>query len=170
MTTMYKLKLYQTDTIKHMKKIEEGGTGGILHLEMGLGKTLISLHHINKCKGINLILCSKTLLENWKNEIHKFFTKQDFVFKYLILHKDYVGKLANEITIDEITKYNVILLSYSTLMTMYSYGTGPNVIYDVVWDRVFSDESHAFANRKNLYQSENSLYYMCHQMQLLSYH
>ena len=144
----YKLRDYQTNTVNEMKTIESKGIGGILHLEMGLGKTLISLHYINKNKGKTLILCSKTLLMNWKNEIHKFFNKQDYVYNYIVLHKDVVGSLANRITINEVLKYNVVIMSYSTLTTLYTYGSGPKVIFDVVWDRVFADESHTFANRK----------------------
>lgn len=147
----YKLKNYQKDTIKDMEKIEMNGTGGMLHLEMGLGKTLISLDYINNKKGLNLILCSKTLLINWKNEIHKFFSEEDYVYNNIILHKDVVGSLANNITEEELVKYSVVLLSYSTLMTLYSYGTGPQVVFDIVWDRVIADESHAFANQKTLY-------------------
>ena len=147
----YKLKKYQLETVARMAEIEKKGVGGMLHLEMGLGKTLISLHYINKRKGKALILCSKTLLINWKNEIHKFFNKQDYVYNYLVLHKDMIGSLANDITKVKLLKYNVVIMSYSTLMTLYSYGTGPKVVFDVIWDRVFADESHAFANRKNLF-------------------
>lgn len=58
-------------------------------LPMGTSKTLISLvlalKQTKNSKAPILIVCSKTLIENWKHEIHKFFGDS---LEYDILHQD----------------------------------------------------------------------------------
>lgn len=62
--------------------------GLLLHLPMGSGKTRTSL-----VLGLNLydqylIICSKTLIPNWVQEIRKTF---GHTFQYEIVHRDYLG-------------------------------------------------------------------------------
>jgi len=70
----YQLKPYQHDVVRWMHDREtlavQGVTGGIVRLDMGLGKSLIALTHcLNQPKGTfqTLIIASKTVMSEWKN-------------------------------------------------------------------------------------------------------
>lgn len=99
----YNLYDYQIDTIKWMKEREKnksfnGIKGGILCLEMGLGKTLISVGHVltsPKEEWPCLVVVSKTLLNEWKIAcIEKFFPIGSV--KVLYLHKDFMCDEKND--------------------------------------------------------------------------
>lgn len=65
-------------------------TGIILSLPMGYGKTLISLE-ISRTQNYKkvLIICSKTLVSLWNQEIKKIY---DNTIKYEIFHQNYISK------------------------------------------------------------------------------
>ena len=63
---------------------------GCICVPMGCGKTLIGLTLIDHMLPLtSLIICSKTLVESWINEIHKFF---DDRLQYVVYHGDYMSK------------------------------------------------------------------------------
>ena len=71
------LRDYQKKGFKWLKTLDFYGLGGVLADDMGLGKTLqsISLILSEKESGnekSSLIVCPKSLIYNWKNEIEKF--------------------------------------------------------------------------------------------------
>ncbi|HHV95750.1 MAG TPA: DEAD/DEAH box helicase family protein [Clostridiaceae bacterium] len=68
------LRNYQVDGINWMYFLRKYGFGGILADDMGLGKTLQVLVFLATIpdKGPSLIVCPKTLIHNWYNEIEKF--------------------------------------------------------------------------------------------------
>jgi SNF2 family DNA or RNA helicase len=107
---------------------------GVLKLPMGAGKTLISLFlikslilKVNKynskiknkedryeTNGISLIVCSKSLIGEWENQINFHFRRNKI--KYEIYYKDYVD-------IDDFTPKKdteIILTTYDTLRVQYS--------------------------------------------------
>lgn len=123
----FKLYQYQKDTIKWMLNIRENNIlntcGGILNLEMGTGKTLTSLEyimqnkqHINQVTKLNnntnLIICSKTLINEWINQINKFYNDGDI--KYLILHKD--NNSIKKFTIEELLTYDILFTTYTSIL------------------------------------------------------
>lgn len=74
------LKNYQFDAIFWMLQMRNEHLGGIIADEMGLGKTVEAIAYMmismKNGKGPFLIVCPKTLIENWKNEIIKFSNTQ----------------------------------------------------------------------------------------------
>ena len=67
------LRPYQADGIRWMKKLLKYGFSGILADDMGLGKTLEALAFLASSdfdKPV-LIVCPKSLVYNWRNEIQK---------------------------------------------------------------------------------------------------
>ena len=67
------LRPYQADGVRWMKKLSKYGFSGILADDMGLGKTLEVLTFLS-CSGFDmpvLIVCPKSLVYNWRNEIRK---------------------------------------------------------------------------------------------------
>ena len=68
------LRNYQKDGVQWICFLRKYGFGGILADDMGLGKTLQALAalSVNKPGATSLIVCPKTLIDNWYNEIQKF--------------------------------------------------------------------------------------------------
>ena len=97
-----------------------GIEGGVLSLQMGMGKTLTSLTHIlstKKGEFPSLVIASKTVLCEWfQNGCQKFF-KEGSV-KTLFLHKDYLGKELDKITRADIVTYDIVLTTYDTLLSV----------------------------------------------------
>ena len=127
MKDSFNLYQYQQETIEWMLKIREKNTynacGGILNLEMGCGKTVISLEYIMKDKkeidnitklnnNTNLIICSKTLVNEWINQINKFYNDKDI--KYLILHKE--NKDIKKYKIEKLLKYDILFITYTSIL------------------------------------------------------
>ena len=68
------LRNYQKDGVHWMHFLRKYGFGGILADDMGLGKTLQALVvlFMKPAGAPSLIVCPKTLIHNWYNEIQKF--------------------------------------------------------------------------------------------------
>jgi len=93
-----------------------GLKGGIISLEMGLGKTLISITYAlikwNQNKKPSLIVCPKNLIQNWVGEINKFFGNERC--PYLVLCKENTNSKQNQgITYEELIKYKIVIIPYS---------------------------------------------------------
>lgn len=157
--------------------INKGSCG--INLSLGFGKTLISLClslHYSKNEGHSLLICSKTLLSNFVNEIEKFFKDN---LKFIVLHQDYIKnidnfKLDNDIKI-VITTPQVIskcyrfrnlssrLLNYISVedddamrhtevqyinptRPLLTNRTGTDLLYSLNWNSIIIDEAHNYTN------------------------
>lgn len=162
-----------------------GIKGGMMCLDVGLGKSFISLvHSLISPKIVNstypkgyptLIVCSKTLLLNWKFEIDKFFLDD---VKVLYFHKEYLGNIIRNMTQEIICDYDFVITTYDVCMKAYTHyvendiknkmdksirksesilhrnrkmSNNPNikgigVLYYTPWERVICDESQVFSN------------------------
>lgn len=117
------MKVHQMTTIAWMRKCEQnphhGIVGGIVALKQGLGKTLTScaymLHHITQFPP--LVICDTSLLQNWKDDIEKFFGKK---VRVLILHKKFVHVDALER--EDLFRYDIVVTSYGSCMNAYKKG------------------------------------------------
>lgn len=94
--------------------------GGMLKLDPGLGKTIISLAY--DCLSVDLQqdfpilkVCSKTVVNAWKKEVNKFFGDR---LKVLYLHADHCSSIAS-LTIEDIRSYHIVVTTYETVMTSY---------------------------------------------------
>lgn len=107
-------------SVEHSVPAECGMRGGILALEMGLGKTLIMLttifRDVRNTIGPTLVVTHKVLLETWMNEIARFFpTESNRVY---ILHADTAKKSA-VLTHDELKKFKLVLTTFETVSAAY---------------------------------------------------
>jgi len=156
--------------------------GGIIGLQMGLGKTFISLYHcmMRKNPKKTLIICPKTALYTWVNEIKKFYGN---TVSYFVFRKDNNA----EITKEELAKYNIVLTNYEYVRSLAKdrnvfnkiclrdlrgrvFGAnspdnpvlrddkGEGLLYSMEWKHIIADESHNFSNHKtSLWESLISL-------------
>lgn len=128
-TLKYNLMPHQVEVIMFMRKIERikahntGMKGGILHLDMGLGKSLISIAHsliAPSSQGVGtkpfptLIIVSKSLLSTWKRDtFQKFFDNR---VRVLYFHKDFISeKKMNNISRSKLREYQFVLTTYEVL-------------------------------------------------------
>ena len=187
----YTLYPHQIEVIKWMKEranaIHCGIRGGILALKMGLGKTLISLSFImsQETKMPSLVVCSKSVMYVWKQDIDKFFGS---TCPYLVLHKDFLSDI-DSITIQDLKRKKIVLTNYHTVMAAakrtrkhqdqflfnqfnkkigmrasekpenFDKLKGYNLILNFPWANVVADESQQFANpRTQTYYSMMTLW------------
>ncbi|MEI6535237.1 MAG: SNF2-related protein, partial [Verrucomicrobiaceae bacterium] len=126
-----RLRDYQIDGVRWLIAAVQAGRGAMLADDMGLGKTLQVLALLRWLKSVNksvnnsvnknvnnqgeagpiLIICPTSLLGNWEAELQKFTPE----LIYIIHHGTDRQKIENNIT-----KYNVILTTYSLLVNEIS--------------------------------------------------
>lgn len=117
----FKLKDYQIEGVSWLQSLVKYNlSGGLLADDMGLGKTLQILYFIewhsqfiNKEDKPYIIVAPVSLLENWENELYKFFDKT------LPLTPLYgsrsVGRKFDKNIIEKLQRKQIILTNYETL-------------------------------------------------------
>jgi SNF2 family DNA or RNA helicase len=159
---------------------------GIVFAEMGLGKTFTSLEYIRQSgQKHHLIVCSKILIQEWINQIKKFYPNNEL--SYFVLHNDF-NKVKN-VKLEHLKEYDIVFTTYQfvyqmdktlnasaklikkvkhpwdsrrrvlrffTTKTLYSNG----LIYGIKWNTIFLDECHIATNHKtSTFKSLYSLTY-----------
>nr|QYA18753.1 RuvB-like chromatin remodeling ATPase [Clandestinovirus] len=132
----YSLFGYQVETVQWMRSVEFLASkvddapclGGIVCLEMGLGKTLISLVHILMEKKYavfrqpqfpTLVISSKQILWEWKNTVEKFFEPDTLRVLYLhpsIKSDTNLGNLTHE----DLLEYDVVVTTYDLISRAFT--------------------------------------------------
>jgi len=153
---------HQKKAMEFMRKREKmppqyGIVGGILYMMMGLMKTMIaaccSIITPKKTEYPTLIVCSKSVMQVWKDDFNKFF--QDRI-NVIFFHPEYTKSLDNP------QEYDFVVTTYDVVVKTLKK---PNVLTEVIWERIIADESQTFANHKTLYfksmMTLKSLYKWC---------
>jgi len=145
------LKKHQLDGLKWMlqreSQVKRGVRGGILQYKMGLGKTRLALYfdylrqNENKKSTALLVICPLSVIPSWCEEILKCddLKKQ----KVLIWHPDQNRKLYKSLTNTEIAAYDIVLTTYQTIQHNITK------LKDIMWRRIYVDESHTIRNPKS---------------------
>ncbi|MCK4259619.1 MAG: SNF2 helicase associated domain-containing protein [Halanaerobiales bacterium] len=121
------LRDYQKTGYNWLRFLHKYRFSGILADDMGLGKTVQVLTLI---KGINsdkpsLVICPRTLLYNWGEEIEKFFPS----LKYII----YYGNPAERKRLQEqIDDYDIIITTYSIIGRDIDFLTKKSFVYCIL--------------------------------------
>ena len=127
----------------------EGGSaplGGILALEMGLGKTIIMLALI-EChfKHHTLIVVPLSLLNQWEKSIQTHFGHQPLVY-----HGSQPKNLL--LSLEEITARPIVLTTYGQIalpsLKQLNKGKKLSLLHKIMWDRLICDEGHHVSHKK----------------------
>ncbi|KAI9648747.1 DNA repair protein rad16 [Ciborinia camelliae] len=153
------LKPFQLQGVGWMKAMEKTAWGGgLLGDEMGMGKTIQAVSLIMSdfpAKQPSLVLVPPVALMQWQQEIADY---TDGTLKTFVFHGS--NAKAKRITVQQLKKYNVILMSYNSLESMYrkqekglrrrSCGTlqkEKSPIHQIAFHRVILDEAHSIKQR-----------------------
>jgi DNA repair protein RAD16 len=151
------LKPFQLEGVGWMKAMEQTEWGGgLLGDEMGMGKTIQAVSLIMSdfpARQPSLVLIPPVALMQWQQEIADY---TDGTLKTLVYHG--TNKLVKKATVKELMKYDVILMSYNSLESMYrkqekGFRRGDEVhkekslIHQIRFHRVILDEAHSIKVR-----------------------
>ena len=152
-----KLKSFQLEGLDWMMKQENSAyKGGLLGDEMGMGKTIQAVSLImsdHPAADPTLVLVPPVALMQWSNEIREYTNGK---LNVLICHTS--NKEAKNLTTKTIRSYNVIVMSYNTLESMYrkqekGWTRGEDIvkedspIHAITFHRLILDEAHSIKQR-----------------------
>lgn len=160
------LKPFQLSGVGWMQAMEKTSWGGgLLGDEMGMGKTIQAVSLIMSdfpAKLPSLVLIPPVALMQWQQEIESY---TDGTLKTFVYHG--TNAKTKGITKKELVKYDVILMSYNSLESMYrkqQKGTmrkgtlhkQASVIHSITFHRVILDEAHNI--KVSTYSSDGNIY------------
>ena len=133
---------YQEQCLKWMLRRERAreAPGGILSLDLGLGKTLMTMAVMSSNPvPKTLVIAPANLVAQWTSEFEKFTNCAPFVVDATSSNK---GLVTTEI----LDAHAVVLTSLSTFSSMSN--TIDNVLLSYSFDRIVIDECHLIRNKK----------------------
>lgn len=154
------LKPFQLEGLAWMMAMEKTEwKGGLLGDEMGLGKTIQAVSLIMSdfpAKKPSLVLVPPVALMQWMTEIESY---TDGTLKTLVLHG--TNSKAKNLTIKDIKKYDVVIMSYNSLESMYrkqekgfkrkdGIFKEKSVIHQTDFHRIILDEAHCIKTRSTM--------------------
>ncbi|EHK25986.1 uncharacterized protein TRIVIDRAFT_113067, partial [Trichoderma virens Gv29-8] len=154
------LKPFQLEGVAWMKAMETTEwKGGLLGDEMGLGKTIQAVSLIMSdypAKQPTLVLVPPVALMQWQSEIKSY---TDGTLKTFVFHG--TNQKAKNITVKELKKFDVIMMSYNSLESMYrkqekgfkrkdGIHKEKSVIHAINFHRTILDEAHCIKTRTTM--------------------
>jgi DNA repair protein RAD16 len=154
------LKPFQLEGLAWMMAMEKTEwKGGLLGDEMGLGKTIQAVSLIMSdfpAKRPSLVLVPPVALMQWMTEIESY---TDGTLKTLVLHG--TNSKAKNLTIRDIKMYNVIIMSYNSLESMYrkqekgfqrkdGIFKEKSIMHQIDFHRIILDEAHCIKTRTTM--------------------
>ncbi|MCA9459699.1 MAG: DEAD/DEAH box helicase, partial [Nanoarchaeota archaeon] len=136
------LRDYQKEGVYWLHFLKKYGFNGILADEMGLGKTIQALTLMEMEKdGVNphVVICPKSLIYNWENEIKKYFPDN----RILIVDGDMAKRKK---IIKTAHNFDIVITSYSMLQKDYREYLERNIKFNYQ----ILDEAHYVKNMKTL--------------------
>ena len=131
-----KLRSYQSESLGWLGFLDRAGLGGILAMDMGLGKTPTLLAHLLATRGDGpvLVVAPPAVLGNWAEEAARFTPK-------LRVHIHHGGNRADSDELDDVVAgADVVLTTYGTAVR------DVEALAAVEWHRVVLDEAQAIRN------------------------
>jgi len=146
------LKPFQLEGLNWMKMMEKTKWGGgLLGDEMGMGKTIQAVSLIMSdypAKNPSLVLIPPVALMQWQQEIEQY---TDGTLKTFVYHG--TNSATKGITVAALKKYDVILMSYNSLESLYRFQEKgrkrkdetvfqKSPVHQIQFHRVILDEAH----------------------------
>lgn len=156
-TISRQLKPFQLEGLAWMKEMEKlEWKGGLLGDEMGLGKTIQAVSLIMSdypAKEPSLVLVPPVALMQWQSEIGSY---TDGTLKTFVYHG--TNQKAKGMTVSQLKKFDVIMMSYNSLESMYrkqekgfkrkdGIYKERSVIHSINFHRIILDEAHSIKTR-----------------------
>jgi len=153
-----KLKSFQLEGLNWMIKQEKTHyRGGLLGDEMGMGKTIQAVSLImsdHPAKDPTLVVVPPVALMQWSNEINDY---TDGKLNVLVYHNQ--NSKVKNIKVKELKKYDVIMISYNSLESLYRKETKgwtrkddivreASPIHAIHFHRLILDEAHSIKSRQ----------------------
>jgi DNA repair protein RAD16 len=154
------LKPFQLEGLAWMTAMEKTEwKGGLLGDEMGLGKTIQAVSLIMSdypAKQPSLVLVPPVALMQWQSEIKSY---TDGTLKTFVYHG--TNQKTKGITVKDLKKYDVIMMSYNSLESMYrkqekgfkrkdGLHLEESVIHALHFHRIILDEAHSIKTRSSM--------------------
>lgn len=155
---------HQRECVEFMRKREKtnlyGCTGGMICDDMGMGKTFEILLHVlesnqRACKSTGrrfaehtLIVCSKSLVDNWMFELNKFFPTGAFNAVTITAVNVGTDGFATVSFIDSCC--DLVITTYPVVRMLYSGRMLSSSLFSTRWKRIVCDEAHSFVNKTTL--------------------
>ncbi|XXH00606.1 monooxygenase [Hypoxylon texense] len=159
-TISRQLKPFQLEGLAWMMGMEKTQwKGGLLGDEMGLGKTIQAVSLImsdHPAKAPSLVLVPPVALMQWTNEIESYTNGK---LKTFIYHG--TNTKAKKMTVRDLKKFDVIMMSYNTLESLYrkqekgfkredgTYKVN-SPVHQINFHRVILDEAHSIKSRTTM--------------------
>ncbi|KAH6893088.1 SNF2 family N-terminal domain-containing protein [Thelonectria olida] len=159
-TISRQLKPFQLEGLAWMTAMEQTEwKGGLLGDEMGLGKTIQAVSLIMSdypAKQPSLVLVPPVALMQWQQEIKSY---TDGTLKTFVFHG--TNQKAKSMTAKELKKFDVIMMSYNSLESMYrkqekgfkrkdGIYKERSVMHSINFHRVILDEAHCIKTRTTM--------------------
>ena len=133
------LRPYQQDGLAWLQAMKSTGFNAILADEMGLGKTIQALSLLSSDKKENkgrpsLVICPKSLIDNWFNECQKFTPE---------LKANVISGIDRVLDEDEINSSDLVITSYALIRRDISFYTKIN------FENIILDEAQNIKNHKS---------------------
>ncbi|KAF4463110.1 dna repair rad16 [Fusarium albosuccineum] len=159
-TISRQLKPFQLEGLAWMLEMEKKEwKGGLLGDEMGLGKTIQAVSLIMSdypAKQPTLVLVPPVALMQWQQEIKSY---TDGTLKTFVFHG--TNQKTKGITVRELKKYDVIMMSYNSLESIYrkqekgfkrkdGIYKEKSVIHSINFHRIILDEAHSIKTRTTM--------------------
>ncbi|KAH6987920.1 SNF2 family N-terminal domain-containing protein [Ilyonectria sp. MPI-CAGE-AT-0026] len=159
-TISRQLKPFQLEGLAWMTAMEKiEWKGGLLGDEMGLGKTIQAVSLIMSdypAKQPSLVLVPPVALMQWQQEIKSY---TDGTLKTFVYHG--TNQKTKSMTAKELKKYDVIMMSYNSLESMYrkqekgfkrkdGIYKEKSVIHSITFHRAILDEAHCIKTRTTM--------------------
>ncbi|GAO16974.1 hypothetical protein UVI_02044350 [Ustilaginoidea virens] len=159
-TISRQLKPFQLEGLAWMKEMEkQQWKGGLLGDEMGLGKTIQAVSLIMSdypAKQPSLVLVPPVALMQWQSEMKSY---TDGTLKTFVYHG--TNQKTKIITVKELKAYDVIMMSYNSLESMYrkqekgfkrkdGIYKEKSLIHAIKFHRIILDEAHSIKTRSTM--------------------